>query len=91
MINQITRYMLDDISLPFPDVKTYKKIAKELESYLKEQHVPVLDHEDDEEFSEKWPNIVKKGDPPADGEKFQDEGDKFKKYFSEKPGTGSID
>jgi|TARA_B110000259_G_scaffold41772_1_gene48053 restriction endonuclease S subunit len=31
MINQITRYMLDDISLPFPDKKNYTKIAKELE------------------------------------------------------------
>ena len=30
MINQITRYMLDDISLPFPDKKNYTKIAKEL-------------------------------------------------------------
>ena len=30
MINQITRYMLDDISLPFPDAKSYKKISKEL-------------------------------------------------------------
>ena len=29
MINQITRYMLDDISLPFPDKKNYIKIAKE--------------------------------------------------------------
>ena len=26
-----------------------------------------------EEFSEKWPNIVKKGVPPADGDKFKDE------------------
>ncbi|MDC1049621.1 restriction endonuclease subunit S [Candidatus Pelagibacter sp.] len=31
MINQITRYMLDDISLPFPDKKKYTKITKELE------------------------------------------------------------
>ena len=31
MINQITRYMLDDISLPFPDKKIYSKIANELE------------------------------------------------------------
>jgi type I restriction enzyme, S subunit len=30
MINQITRYMLDDISLPFPDKKNYTKIANEL-------------------------------------------------------------
>ena len=42
-----------------------------------------------EEFSVKWPNIVRKGTPPEDGEKFQNESDKFKKYFSEKPGESS--
>ena len=42
-----------------------------------------------EEFSAKWPNIVRKGTPPEDGEKFQDESDKFKKYFSEKPGESN--
>jgi len=42
-----------------------------------------------EEFSSKWPNIVRKGTPPEDGEKFQSESDKFKKYFSEKPGTST--
>ena len=42
-----------------------------------------------EEFSSKWPNIVRKGTPPEDGEKFQNESDKFKKYFSEKPGTST--
>ncbi|MDB9812155.1 restriction endonuclease subunit S [Candidatus Pelagibacter sp.] len=31
MINQITRYMLDDISLPFPNKKIYSKIVDELE------------------------------------------------------------
>ena len=29
--------------------------------------------------------LLKKGEPPADGDKFKDEEDKFKKYFSEKP------
>mgnify|MGYP001202076926 FL=1 len=42
-----------------------------------------------EEFSDKWPNIVQKGDPPADAENFKDEKEKFKKYFSDKPGAGS--
>ena len=42
-----------------------------------------------EEFSSKWPNIVRKGVPPEDGEKFQNESEKFKKYFSEKPGIGT--
>ena len=40
MINQITRYMLDDISLPFPDKKIYSKIAKELE--LLDEHIRIL-------------------------------------------------
>ena len=40
MINQITRYMLDDISLPFPDKKIYSKIVKELEEL--DGHVRIL-------------------------------------------------
>ena len=42
-----------------------------------------------EEYSSKWPNIVRKGNPPADAQEYQDQNDKFKKYFSEKPGEGS--
>ena len=34
-----------------------------------------------EEYSEKWPNIVRKGVPPEDGEKFQNVKDKFSKFF----------
>jgi len=37
-------------------------------------------------YSEIWPNIVKKKDPPKDEQKYRIEKDKFKKYFSEKPG-----
>ena len=44
-----------------------------------------------EEFSEQWPNIVKKGVPSSDGDKFKDEEDKFSKYFSKKPGSGSLE
>ena len=33
-----------------------------------------------EEFSS-WPNIVRKGTPPEDGESFQNESDKFKNIF----------
>ena len=42
-----------------------------------------------EEYSEKWPNIVRKGVPPEDGEKFQNVEDKFNKFFSEKPGNST--
>ncbi len=44
-----------------------------------------------EEYSSKWPNIVRKGIPPSDGKDFQEEQDKFNKYFSDKPGKGSED
>jgi len=37
-------------------------------------------------FSALWPNITKKKDPMHDHEKFKDLKDKYKKYFSEKPG-----
>lgn len=40
MINQITRYMLDDISLPFPDKKIHLKIANELEEL--DRHIRIL-------------------------------------------------
>ena len=43
-----------------------------------------------EEFSEKWPNIVKRS-PSSDGDKFKDEEDKFSKYFSKNPGEGSVE
>jgi ferredoxin len=34
-----------------------------------------------------WPNITRKGEAPADADAFKDEKDKFKKYFTEKPGS----
>ena len=37
-------------------------------------------------YSLVWPNIAKKKDPPKDEQKYRNEQDKFKKYFSEKPG-----
>ena len=39
-----------------------------------------------EDYSTKWPNIVRKGVPPADGKEFENIDDKFNKYFSDKPG-----
>ena len=42
-----------------------------------------------EEYSSKWPNITSKVETPEDASKFQEEDDKFKKYFSDKPGKGS--
>ena len=35
------------------------------------------------QYSEIWPNINEKKDPPSDHEKYKDEKDKFKKYFEE--------
>ena len=39
-------------------------------------------------FAETWPNITRKGTPPADGKEHEGETDKFQKYFSAEPGKG---
>ncbi len=39
------------------------------------------------EYSKTWPNIVLKGEPPADGEQMQGVADKFEKFFSPEPGS----
>ena len=39
------------------------------------------------EYAEKWPNITRKGEPPADADDYKDEQGKFEKYFSPNPGT----
>ncbi len=38
------------------------------------------------EYSETWPNISRKGTPPADEAQYRDETGKFDKYFSPNPG-----
>ena len=40
-------------------------------------------------YAETWPNIVAKGTPPPDGEKFDGEPNKLEKYFSPEPGKGN--
>ena len=37
-------------------------------------------------YSESWPNITRKGEPPADAEQWKGVDDKFFKYFSPNPG-----
>ena len=37
-------------------------------------------------YSELWPNISKKKDPPKDADKFRNIKNKYDKYFSDKPG-----
>ena len=37
------------------------------------------------EFSNEWPNITLKKDPPVDAEKYENEDDKYNKFFSIKP------
>ena len=37
-------------------------------------------------YSNLWPNINKKKEPPQDSEKYKAEKNKYEKYFSEKPG-----
>jgi len=40
------------------------------------------------EYSEAWPNITRKGEPPADAESFRDVEGKYDKFFSPEPGKG---
>jgi ferredoxin len=40
------------------------------------------------EFSKIWPNITRKGTPPADSDEFRDQTGKFEKFFSPEPGRG---
>ena len=37
------------------------------------------------EYSEKWPNITEKGEPPADAKEFEEVAGKFDKYFDPAP------
>ena len=41
------------------------------------------------EYSENWPNITRKGEAPADADKWNGVEGKFEKFFSPKPGQGS--
>ena len=45
--------------------------------------------EHNRKYSEMWPNITRKGEPPADADSYREEKGKFEKYFSEKPGQGN--
>ena len=40
-------------------------------------------------YSEIWPNINKRKDPPEDSDKWTGVDDKFKKFFSPKPGNNN--
>ncbi len=40
-------------------------------------------------YSEVWPVIIEKGEPPSDAESHEDEEEKMEKYFTGKPGKGS--
>jgi ferredoxin len=41
------------------------------------------------EYSEKWPNITRKGEPLPDADDFRDVANKFEQFFSPKPGKGN--
>jgi ferredoxin len=40
------------------------------------------------DFSESWPNITRRKDPPGDADQHRDEENKYDKYFSDQPGSG---
>ena len=39
-------------------------------------------------YSEKWPVITKKKEPPQDSDQWKDVSNKFRDHFIDKPGTG---
>ena len=41
------------------------------------------------EYAKSWPNISQKGEPPSDAKEMQGVADKFEKFFSPNPGSGS--
>jgi ferredoxin len=41
------------------------------------------------EYASQWPNITRKGEPPADADSWKGVPGKFEKYFSPKPGEGT--
>ena len=41
------------------------------------------------DYSEKWPNITRKGTSPEDAETYKDMDGKYEKFFSQDPGDGS--
>ena len=41
------------------------------------------------EYAAKWPNIAEFKEPPADAKEHDGKADKFEKYFSAEPGSGS--
>jgi ferredoxin len=41
------------------------------------------------EYAATWPPITEKGEPPADGNEWEGKPDKFARFFSPEPGTGS--
>ena len=45
--------------------------------------------EHNRKFATDWPNITRKGEPPADADSHKDEQGKFEKYFNPNPGKGA--
>ncbi|NNG04555.1 MAG: ferredoxin family protein [Inquilinus sp.] len=41
------------------------------------------------QYSEMWPNITRKKDPPADSDDWREVPDKFEKHFDPGPGSGT--
>ncbi len=41
------------------------------------------------EYAEKWPNITRKGEPPADADDWRDVPNKYPEHFNPEPGAGN--
>lgn len=44
--------------------------------------------EPNREYAEKWPNITRKGESPADADTWKDVANKYEEHFSQAPGAG---
>mgnify|MGYP001267137741 CR=1 FL=1 len=70
------------IGLPNPDRLTYKEsISKNYE--LESIKFDYSGTRFNTKYSDIWPNISERKDPPSDHEKYKNEQNKFEKYFKE--------
>ncbi len=60
-----------------------------IEAIQPEAEQLIKDIERNREYSAKWPKITATKIPLPDAKKYENEPDKFKKYFSPKPGSGN--
>ena len=83
--NYLSPQILVILCLGFISGVPYGVLMDPLNYWLSEEGIEKW-AEINRKYSEIWPNINEKKDPPTDAEKWQNVKDKYNKYFSEKPG-----